>query len=843
MEPTTAFFTQPVETVMQQYNCTVKGLTSSEAADRLSRFGHNTLKTKSSASSVKLFLSQFKSPITIILIAAAILSIALQDVVDSIIILVIVFISSILGFIQEKGAADAVSRLLKIVQVRCAVIRDGKEIEIAIEDVVPGDIVILNAGDIIPGDCLLIDSTELYVDEAAFTGETFPVEKRPGIVPAGTSLSKRSNALFMGSHVISGKATAMVVATAGATEFGKISDRLRTRSPETDFERGIRRFGYLLMEITLLLVILIFATNVLLHKPVIDSFLFSLALAVGLTPQLLPAIISVNLAKGARAMAQKKVIVKRLSAIENFGNMNILCSDKTGTITAGKVSLDKALDIDGKESSKVLHYAWLNASLQQGFKNPVDEAIIASQKGQLHDFSLQKEVPYDFIRKRLTISVSNGKENIAITKGAMLQVLEVCTKAETADGSLVSMEQAKQQLLSNFQELSEQGFRALGVAYKPSSPNFSRADEIDMIFIGFITLFDPLKPGVVDTIGKLEDMGVALKVITGDNALVAKSLGKQVGFETTNILTGDDIRNMSNAAFLQKVVETQIFAEIEPNQKEAIILALKNTGHVVGFMGDGINDAGALHAADVGISVDTAVDVAKESADLVLLDQDLAVLRDGILEGRKTFANTMKYIFMATSANFGNMFSMAGASLFLNFLPLLPKQILLTNLLTDLPETTIATDQVDAVMLAKPQAWDIHFIKRFMVTFGILSSVFDYITFAVLLLILHAQEASFQTGWFIESVISASLIVLIVRTRLPFYKSKPSPYLVGTTLAVIVFVLALPYTPLGNLFGFTRLPFFFFGWIVLIVCGYAISAEMCKRWFYSKFGGEIARSF
>ncbi|MGZ3846385.1 MAG: magnesium-translocating P-type ATPase, partial [Flavisolibacter sp.] len=701
-----------------------------------------------------------------------------------------------------------------------------------------GDIVILNAGDIIPGDCLLVESTELYVDEAAFTGETFPVEKKPGIVPAGTALSKRSNELFMGSHVISGKATAMVVATSGATEFGKISDRLRSSSPETDFERGIRRFGYLLMEITLLLVILIFASNVLLHKPVIDSFLFSLALAVGLTPQLLPAIISVNLAKGARAMAQKKVIVKRLSAIENFGNMNILCSDKTGTITAGKVSLNKALNIDGKESVKVLHYAWLNASLQQGFKNPIDEAIIASQKDQQHDFSLQKEVPYDFIRKRLTIAVTNGKEWLAITKGALQQVLEICTKAETADGLIVPIAQGKAQLLANFEQLSEQGFRVLGIAYKPASANFSRQDESDMIFMGFITLFDPLKPGVVDTIGKLEDMGVSLKVITGDNALVAKSLGKQVGFDTTNILTGDEIRKMSNAAFLQRVVEAQIFAEIEPNQKEAIILALKKTGHVVGFLGDGINDAAALHAADVGISVDTAVDVAKESADLVLLDQDLGVLHDGILEGRKTFANTMKYIFMATSANFGNMFSMAGASLFLNFLPLLPKQILLTNLLTDLPETTIATDQVDAVMLARPQAWDIGFIKRFMITFGILSSLFDYITFAVLILVLHAQQASFQTGWFIESVISASLIVLIVRTRLPFYKSKPSRYLVGATLAVIVSVLILPYIPLGRLFGFTRLPLSFFGWIVLIVAGYSISAEICKRWFYKKFGKQ-----
>jgi P-type Mg2+ transporter len=837
MEPQTAFYSEPFETVLQQYNCTVSGLSSAEAGERLSKYGRNTLKSNTSASSIKLFLSQFKSPITIILIAAAILSMILHDVVDSAIILVIVFTSSILGFFQEKGAANAVSQLLKIVQMRCAVLRDGVEKEIPVEEVVPGDMIILNAGDIIPGDCLLVDSTELYVDEAAFTGETFPVEKKPGIVPADTPLSKRSNALFMGSHIISGKAKALVAATGKSTEFGKISEKLRTKAPETDFERGISRFGYLLMEITLILVILIFAFNVLLHKPIIDSFLFSLALAVGLTPQLLPAIITVNLAKGARSMAQKKVIVKRLSAIENFGSMNILCSDKTGTITAGKVTLNKALDIDCNDSSKVLHLAWLNASLQQGFKNPIDEAIIASQNNQQHDYSLQKEVPYDFIRKRLTIQVSNGKESIAITKGALQQVLEICTTAETKDGTSIPIEQVKQHLLSNFEQLSEEGFRVLGVAYKScdSSQNFSRQDECDMTFAGFITLFDPLKPGVADTIKKLESMGVSLKIITGDNALVAKSLGKQIGSDTLTILTGTEMRNMSNAAFLQRVVQTQIFAEIEPNQKEAIILALKKTGNVVGFMGDGINDAAALHAADVGISVDTAVDVAKESADLVLLDQDLNVLQDGILEGRKTFANTMKYIFMATSANFGNMFSMAGASLFLSFLPLLPKQILLTNLATDLPETTIATDQVDAIVIAKPQSWNIGFIKRFMILFGILSSVFDYITFAVLLFFLHAHEALFQTGWFVESVVSASLIVLVVRTRLPFYKSKPSPYLVGTTIAVIIFVLALPYTVLGKLFGFVHLPFSFYGWMLLIVTAYIVSAEFCKRWFYKKF--------
>jgi P-type Mg2+ transporter len=836
MDQSATYYNQPFEAALKQFNTTASGLTCADADGRRIKYGPNTLKARSSSSALQLFLSQFKSPITIILIAAAILSFTLRDRVDAGIILFIVFVSSALGFWQEKGAADAVNQLLKIVQVRCAVLRDGQEKEIAVEDIVPGDIILLNAGDIIPGDCLLIDSTELFVDEAAFTGETFPVEKKPGVVPEGTPLSKRSNSVFMGSHVISGKAKALVVATAKATEFGKISEQLRTRSPETDFERGIRRFGYLLMEITLVLVILIFATNVLLHKPLIDSFLFSLALAVGLTPQLLPAIITVNLAKGARSMAQKKVIVKRLSAIENFGSMNILCSDKTGTITGGQVTVDKALNIDGEPSTKVLHYAWLNASLQQGFKNPIDEAIIAFQKDQAHDFAVVKEVPYDFIRKRLTIQVSNGKESFAITKGALQQVLDVCTQAETKDGNIVPLTQVSAQILTKFQQLSEQGFRVLGVASKACdlSMSFSRADETAMVFMGFLTLFDPLKPGAADTIKRLQNMGVSLRLITGDNALVAKSLGKQIGLEQAVVLTGAEINTISNAAFLHRVRDTQIFAEIEPNQKEAIILALKKTGNVVGFMGDGINDAAALHAADVGISVDTAVDVAKESADLVLLDHSLDVLIDGIIEGRKTFANTMKYIFMATSANFGNMFSMAGASLFLSFLPLLPKQILLTNLLTDFPETTIATDRVDDVMVAKPQPWDIGFIKRFMITFGILSSLFDYLTFGVLIFFLHAHQALFQTGWFVESVISAALIVLVVRTRLPFYKSLPSRYLFLTTIAVVLFVIIVPFTPLASVFGFVKLPLAFYGWMLLIVACYMVSAEICKGWFYKR---------
>jgi Mg2+-importing ATPase len=834
------FWSLKKEDVLQSLSCTDKGLSNAVAGNRLKQYGFNTFKARSKSSSVILFLLQFKSPITLLLIAAALLSMGLGDFTDAIIILIIILISSILGFWQEKGAANAVDELLKMVQIRCQLVRDGKGTELPVENAVPGDVVVLSAGDVIPGDSLLLDSKELFVDEAAFTGETYPVEKNVGIVAEDATLSKRSNSLFMGSHVISGKATALIIKTGRQTEFGKISDQLRTKAPETDFEKGIRHFGYMLMEITLLLVIIIFAINILLHKPALDSFLFSLALAVGLTPQLLPAIITVNLSAGARTMAKQQVIVKRLSSIENFGSMNILCSDKTGTITEGKVTLKDALDIEANHSDKTLQFAWLNASMQQGFHNPIDEAICLNYKGNANGFLVQCEIPYDFIRKRLTIQVKNEKENLAITKGALNSIVDVCDKAETASGQVISMDDKRAAINDQYHKLSAAGFRVLGIAYKNANneKDFTRDDEKEMTFLGFITLFDPPKKDALQTITSLRNLGVQLKLITGDNALVADSLAKQIGIDNPIILTGKQLHEMSDGALMHQAIRTDIFAEVEPNQKERIIMFLKKSGNVVGFMGDGINDAPALHAADVGISVDTAVDVAKEAADIVLLTQDLNVLSAGIVAGRKTFANTMKYIFMATSANFGNMFSMAGASLFLPFLPLLPKQILLTNLLTDFPEMTIATDRVDMISVSKPHRWDIKFIQRFMIVFGLLSSVYDYLTFGVLLFFMKADEKVFQTGWFVESVISATLIVLVVRTRLPFFKSLPGKYLSIATSLIVLFVLILPFMPFAYLFGFVSLPLSFYGWMLLIVAAYIISAEIAKRWFYRRLQNQ-----
>jgi len=815
---------------------TANGLTSDDAKKRISRYGANRLKPKKRSDTLTILIGQFKSPIILILLAATGLSLFLHNLVDASIILTIVILSGLLGFWQEHSASDAIAKLLAIVQIKAAILRNGKEEEISVEEIVPGDIVILNAGDIVPGDCLLLESKDLFVDEAMLTGETFPVEKFLSVLPVDAVLAQRTNSVWMGTHIVSGNAKALVIFTGKNTEFGKVSERLKLRAPETDFEHGIRRFGYFLGEVTLVLVVIIFAINVYLQRPILESFLFSLALAVGLTPQLLPAIISINLAHGAKKMAEKKVIVKRLASIENFGSMNVICSDKTGTLTEGTVKVDSALDINGEPSEKVFLYSYLNASLETGFTNPIDRAILIFRKIDASEYKKEDEIPYDFLRKRLSILVSKDNARIMVTKGALTNILEVCSSVETKEGNIVDLSPMKDKIQKHFVDFSDQGFRTIGIAYKniSSTSPIKKDDEKDMTFIGFLTLFDPPKPNIADTISSLKKLGVSLKIITGDNHLVAASISKKMGLSDTHILTGPQMRQMSDDALLRQVGIIDVFAETEPNQKERIIIALRKAGNVVGYMGDGINDASALHAADVGISVDTAADVAKDAADIVLLEKDLGVLVEGVKEGRTTFANTLKYVFMATSANFGNMFSMAGVSLFIPFLPLLPKQILLTNLLTDFPEMTIATDNVDAEMIDYPRRWDIKAIRKFMITFGLVSSVFDYLTFGLLLIVLRANETQFRTGWFLESVISASMIVLVIRSRKPFFKSRPGKYLLIATLTIAFLTLILPFTPIGKIFGFAPLSLSTYLLLLLIVVIYIITAEITKTIFYKK---------
>ncbi len=834
------YWSTSAEEQLRRLKSSAEGLTTDEAARRLAVYGPNRLRPRRNDDWFTLLLAQFKSPITLILIGAASLSFFLRDPTDAVIILVIVFVSGLLGFWQEHSAANALQKLLAIVTTKASVLRDGREIEVPVENVAPGDMILVSAGSAIPGDCLILEAKDLFVDEATLTGETFPAEKQPGVLPAETSLGHRTNLLFLGTHVVSGTAKAVVVHTARQTEFGKVSDRLQLRPPATDFELGVRRFGYFLTEITLLLVFCIFAANVVLHRPVLESVLFSLALAVGLTPQLLPAIISVNLAHGAKRMAEENVIVRRLSSIENFGSMDVLCSDKTGTLTEGVIYLHAAEDAAGVSSDKVLRYACLNACFESGFANPIDEAIRATGHSDVINCRKLDEVPYDFIRKRLSVLAVVDNHHVLITKGAVDNVLAVCSAVETAKGAIVTLDSVRSAIQDRFHALSNEGFRTLGVAYRlmDSVKTIGKAAETEMVFLGFLVLQDPPKADIAQTVQQLQSLGVRLKMITGDNQLVAANVARQVGLSADRILTGSKIQQMSDEALRQQANASDVFAEIEPNQKERIILALKQAGHVVGYLGDGINDASALHAADVGISVDQAVDVAKEAADIVLLKRDLGVLVRGVREGRATFANTLKYVYMATSANFGNMFSMAGASLFLPFLPLLPKQILLMNVLTDLPEMTIATDSVDEELLARPRRWDIRSIRNFMLVFGTLSSVFDYLTFGALLLMQRSDKVAFRTGWFLESVVSASLIVLVIRSRRPFCRSKPSVYLLSTTVAVVIATLILPYTPAAQPLGLRPVPPGFLLMLAAIVACYIAAAEVAKRLFYRQLGRE-----
>jgi len=832
------FWSSPSAEALQQLDSGSKGLSGDEARRRHLRDAHLLLKPKSRLSTYELLFRQFTSPIILILLGAAGLAFFLADRTDTAIILLIVLVSGLLGFWQERSANQAVARLLAIVQIKADVWRDGSPAAVPVEEVVPGDVVLLRAGDTVPGDCLLLESKDLFVDEATLTGETYPVEKVCGVLPADIPLARRTNSLFLGTHVVSGNSMAVVVHIGSDTEFGKVSGRLQLRPPETEFERGIRQFGYLLLEVTVVLVVAIFAVNVYLARPVLEAFLFSLALAVGLTPQLLPAIISINLAHGAKRMAQQKVIVKRLASIENFGSMTVFCSDKTGTLTEGLVRLKAACDITGNPSERVLLHGALNASFETGFHNPIDEAIRTARLFDLSPYRKLDEEPYDFVRKRLSVLVATPTAHLLVTKGALANVLAVCSTAEAADGSLVELVAVQDAIQSQMAQWAGQGWRVLGLASREMGPRegITKDDEAGMTFLGFLLFEDPIKADVMETIGRLKSLGVALKIVTGDNRLVAAHVGQAIGLSNGNLLTGEDLRQMSDEALVSRVNDVHVFAEVEPNQKERIILALKKAGHVVGYGGDGINDASALHAADVGVSVESAVDVAKEAADIVLLEKDLGILVEGVQEGRRTFANTLKYVFMATSANFGNMFSMAGASLFLPFLPLLAKQILLNNFLSDIPGMAIAGDSVDRELVEKPRRWDIRFIRNFMIVFGLVSSVFDYLTFGVLILVIRATPEVFRTAWFIESLLTELVIALVVRTRRPFFRSRPGRWLLLSTLAVTLITFALPYLPLSGYLGFVPLPPSLLAILVAITAGYVVASEFAKKQFYKRFG-------
>jgi Mg2+-importing ATPase len=817
------------------------GLGARAAALRLKRYGPNLPGETRRLGAVRLFLRQYESPLILILVAAAAVAALVRDWTNAVIVLLIVLGSGVLSFAQEYRASTALEKLRAKVRITCTVLRGGKAAVIPSSNVVPGDIVLLSAGSLIPADGVLLDAKDFFVSQAVLTGESFPTEKMPGVCPSSATVTDRTNCAFMGTSVRNGTARMLVINTGARTIFGDIAGRLRLRPPETEFERGVRRYGYLLTQLMLLLVLVVFAANILLHRAPIESLLFAIALAVGLSPELLPAIISITLSQGARQMAAHGVIVRRLSAIENLGSMDVLCSDKTGTLTEGVMNLDATLDFAGQPSAEALHAACLNAALQTGLANPLDEAIVArGQRDGIDIASYRKldEIPYDFVRKRLSVLVQGSgaaDHTVLITKGALSSVLQVCASVQSAAKVLPLEAANRDQITELFTRYSRQGYRVLGVARKPMPHQAicTRADETSLVFLGFLLFLDPPKDGIQQTLASLAGLGIQLKVITGDNPLVAAHLAESVGMASPQILSGHELDELHDEALWHLAERTDVFAEIDPNQKERIVLALKKRGHVVGYLGDGINDAPALHAADVGISVNQAVDVAKSAADFVLLEHDLDVLRQGVEQGRKTFANTFKYIAITTSANFGNMISMAAASLFLPFLPLLAKQILLNNFLSDFPAMTIATDNVDPELVQQPRRWEISYLRNFMLVFGSISSFFDFVTFGILLWVLHAPPELFRTAWFVESLLTELAIVLVVRTYRPFYRSKPGRMLWISTVVMVLITVILPYLPGAGFFDLVPLSPSTLAILILITLLYVAASEVGKRLFYS----------
>jgi Mg2+-importing ATPase len=832
-----AWWSEPLDALLARLGSAREGLAAAEAAARLRRQGPNALRPPSRLAPLRLLVRQFESPLVAILVFAAIVAAIVRDWTDAAIVLVILLGSGLLGFAQEYRASAAVERLRARVRARASVLRDGAPVTLPIEEVVAGDVALLSAGSLIPGDGVVLEARDLFVGQAALTGEAFPTEKRPGTSAPEASLAERTNCLFMGTSVRSGTATMLVVRTGAATAYGEIADRLRLRPPETEFERGIRQYGYLLMRVVVVLVLLVFAANVLLDRPRVEALLFALALAVGISPELLPAIIQVTLARGAREMAAHGVIVRRLEAIENFGSMDVLCTDKTATLTEGVLALHAACDPEGAPSDAVLRLAWLNARLQTGLASPLDEAIERDVERRGAAFAERPkldEIPWDFVRKRLSVVVRDEADRaLLVTKGAFESVLEACARVRSDGGSAPLDAAARARLEQRFAGWSGEGYRVLGVASRslPLQERWTRGDEAALVFEGFLLFLDPPKPGIADTLAALRALGVSIKVVTGDNRLVTLHLAHTIGIEQPRVLSGAELAHLHDDALRRQAPRTDLFVEMDPNQKERVLLALEKAGHVVGYLGDGINDASALHVADVGISVDGAVDVAKEAADFVLLEHDLDVLRRGIERGRASFANTLKYVSITTSANFGNMLSMAAASLFLPFLPLLATQILLNNLLSDIPAAGIPSDRVDAERVARPERWDVRSIRNFMVVFGLISSAFDGLTFGVLWLLSHGSAALFRTGWFLESLLTELVIVLVVRTRLPVLRSRPGRLLWTSTLAVSALAIALPWLPGGGWFEFVPLPAPVLAAVLGITLAYALASELAKRRF------------
>jgi Mg2+-importing ATPase len=823
----------PIDTLFSELRSSARGLTGEEARRRLEEYGPNDTAGVKRRSALVEFLRLFLNPLVAILVIASVVSAVLGDPVNAGIILVIVFFSNILNFVQTYRSQKAVDRLRAGVALTATALRDGQWIEVPRRQIVPGDVVRLTSGDMTPADARLIQANDLHVQEAALTGESLPVEKSTdeGGGAAGELSANPCNVVFLGTSVVSGSATALVTATGGKTAFGDIAARLARRPPETEFERGMSGFSRLIMQTVFFLVLFIVLVGVVAHHRPFETLLFAVALAVGLTPEFLPMITTVTLGQGALRMAKKKVIVKYLESIQNFGSIDTLCSDKTGTLTSGETRLEGCHDLSGGESDRVLLFGYVNSAYDSGIRSPLDEAILQCKKFDIASYVLVDEIPFDFERRRLSVVVRHEGQLLLVTKGAPESVLPACSMCEAEGQHHVLEGEGRERYAKMYRDLSAQGLRVLAVAYRPitAASSYGKADEQGLTLLGFLTFADPPKADVAEVLIALKGAGVQVKILTGDNELVTHHVCEKVGLETSKIVLGHEIDSMSDDALARTVEQVNVFARVSPGQKSRIILALKSRKHVVGYMGDGINDAPSLHTADVGISVSTGVDVAKDAASIILLEQSLSVLHAGILEGRRAFGNVMKYLLMGTSSNFGNMFSMAGAYVFLPFLPMLPSQILLNNFLYDLSQITIPTDNVDASFIQKPQHWDISLVRKFMVFIGPISSIFDFLTFSMMLRIFHAGDVLFHTGWFVESLATQTLVLFVIRTAGSPLRSRPSAPLAITTIVIVAIGIVLPYTPLAAALGFTPLPKLYFLFLTSMTVVYLLLVELVKR--------------
>jgi Mg2+-importing ATPase len=833
----------PIETILQRLETSEKGLKDAEASLRLQQYGYNEPAKKKKRPIIFQIFLKFLNPLVIVLVVIASFSLFFGEKISASLIILMAIMSVLLSFFQEHRAGKEAEKLREMVQATTTVYRNGKSKELPIREIVPGDIVDLFAGDMIPADLRIISSKDLFLNQASLTGESFPVEKTANpIKTKSNSATDLTNIVFMGSSVVSGTGLGVAIRTGQSTQFGEIARKLAAITVETSFDKGVRRFTWLMIRFMLVLAVVVFAINAVSKGNILQALLFALAVAVGLTPEMLPMLVTLNLSKGAIAMSKKKVIVKHLDSIQNLGAMDVLCTDKTGTLTLDKIVLEKHCDILRKEDEDVLRFAYINSYYQTGLKNILDQAVLKYSKLSIKEYKKVDEIPFDFSRRIMSVVVEmDGKQRL-IAKGAPEEIFKRCTKCELKGDIIDFGVLMHTDLKIEYENLSSEGFRVLAIAYKDyENPKtaYSFNDEQEMILKGYIAFLDPPKPTAKKTIETLRDLGIDFKVLTGDNELLTKKICSEVGLDIKGMLTGEQIEKVSDEELTGMVNSVTVFSRLSPMQKERIIRALRRNDHIVGYLGDGINDAPALKTADVGITVNNAVDIAKESADIILLQKSLMVLADGVLEGRKTFGNILKYVKMGSSSNFGNMFSMIGASIFLPFLPMLPIQILLNNFLYDLSQVAIPSDDVDNEYLKKARPWNVNYIKKFMIIIGPVSSLFDYITFGVLWFIFRAPAPLFQTGWFLESLCTQTLVIHVIRTgKIPFIESRPSQFLIFTSIYIVTIGFILPFTPLGRYFGFVTPPAAYFLALIAIVGAYLFFVQAVKKWFIKKYGYE-----